>query len=163
MSSAFLFWGKTLLKFQKSSVVFMHLVFVIFALSLLVFHLWSKKMEKHVKTPKKIFQPANGVRSTRLLVKIHNNKQTDREGVTNRETNREGEWIKLTEREVERDRETEREPHEIKKICLSKKQLGFVTFESTILFMEEFYFKFYGWFDLRQECLSTGRIWTAQL
>ena len=30
-------------------------------------------MEKVVLAPESLFQPANGVRSTRLLVKIHNN------------------------------------------------------------------------------------------
>ena len=43
-----------------------------FAFSFLFFRLWWKKMEKLVLMLKKWFRPANGVRSTHLLVKINN-------------------------------------------------------------------------------------------
>ena len=44
----------------------------IFCTFFLFFHLWQKKMEKHVKTPKTWFQPANSMQRTHVLVEIHN-------------------------------------------------------------------------------------------
>ena len=51
---------------------FLCMLFVIFCIFFLFFCLWQKKMEILVLVSKKWFRLANGMRSTSLLVEIHN-------------------------------------------------------------------------------------------
>ena len=53
----------------------MHACLLIFVLSLIFFPFATEKYGKHRKAQKRWFWPSKGVRSTRLLVKIHKNNK----------------------------------------------------------------------------------------